>query len=77
MWSFVVLAVLSVATALEAPATGSNEVKIINTGSFPLLEVQGVQFEPPLDKPLTPGSTLTKIRYGPYKLSVFDIYKPN
>jgi hypothetical protein len=46
-------------------------VTVNGTGPFDLQQVQGVTFEPDLDlkaKAKTPGATLTKIRYGPYKV---------
>ena len=37
------------------------------SSQFPLATLEGVEYEPPLlKKAVTPGATITKLRYGPY-----------
>jgi hypothetical protein len=59
--------------SLQRTASGtSNETvkEVPGVGPYSLEEIDGVKFQAGLSKPVTPGSTLTKIRYGPYKVYV-------
>jgi hypothetical protein len=52
-------------------STLENATVVVGSGKFPLMQIetQGVTFEADLGtKGATPGSTLTKIRYGPYSV---------
>jgi hypothetical protein len=54
-----------------AASSAPSEIhKVPGSGAFFLDEAQGVKFEPDLTvgQPRTAGATVTKLRYGPYKL---------